>query len=90
MKKLYIGCCIALAGAGLCAQNKDAGILSSGVDMIRSGVSNTLSGVSGTLSAAADAVDPSAPNMLSFEMTDISIMPPASALASWRPRIQTA
>ena len=70
MKKLYIGCCIALAGAGLCAQNKDAGILSSGVDMIRSGVSNTLSGVSGTLSAAADAVDPSAPNMLSFEMKE--------------------
>lgn len=61
--KTGIGCCIALAGASLWAQNRDAGMLSSGADMVRSGVA-------GALTAVADAVDPSAPNMLSFEMKE--------------------
>ena len=61
--KTGIGCCIALAGASLWAQNRDAGVLSSGADMVRSGVA-------GALTAVADAVDPSAPNMLSLEMKE--------------------
>lgn len=61
--KLCIGCCIALVGVNLCAQNKNAGVVSSGVEGVRSGVADTLS-------AAADAVDPSAPNMFSLEMKE--------------------
>ena len=63
MIKLCIGCCIALVGVNLCAQNKNADVVSSGVEMVRSGVADTLS-------AAADAVDPSAPNMFSLEMKE--------------------
>ncbi len=43
MIKLCIGCCIALVGVNLCAQNKNAGVESSGVEMVRSGVADTLS-----------------------------------------------
>ena len=61
--KLNIGCCIALAAAGLCAQDRNAGVLSSGAGMARSGVA-------GALSAVADVVDQSAPNMFSLEMKE--------------------
>lgn len=34
MIKLCIGCCIALVGVNLCAQNKDADVVSSGVERV--------------------------------------------------------
>lgn len=63
MMRPYVGCCIVLAGFCICAKGENAGILSSGAEAMRSGVA-------GALTAVVDAVDPSAPNMLSFEMKE--------------------
>ena len=62
MRKLCIVCFAALECAGVFAQNK-ADAVASGVGTVRSGVGSVLSG-------AADAVDPTAPNMLSREMKE--------------------
>lgn len=62
MRKLCIVCFAALECAGVFAQNK--------ADEVASGVGTVRSGVGSMLSGAADAVDPTAPNMLSREMKE--------------------
>ena len=58
-----IACAAAMACAVACAHGANSGAVASGVDAARSAVADVVSGI-------ADAVDPSAPNMLSREMKE--------------------